>query len=216
MKTNLKAVRKKMTSYTQEEVANLTGIRLGTLRRWEQGVNEPDMGSVITLANLYGVSTDTILGTEFGENFSGIIKAIPSTDAIEVRVYGHIAAGVPIEMLESNYTHLVPKEIYDKHQNCGWLMVDGDSYNRKLPDGCLALVDFDMREPNEYAPFAVCVNGYSATVKSVKRLANGFELIPNSYDPTYTPVIYDYNKDDTDEITIIGQIVYASFPDDWL
>lgn len=84
-----------------------------------------------------------------------------------------------------------------------------------LPNGCLALVDFDMKEPNEHDPFAVCVNGYSATVKRVKRLANGFELIPNSYDPTYIPTVFDYNKHDTEEITITGQVVWATMPFDY-
>ena len=53
------------TGMTQREVAAKTGIPLGTLRRWEQGVNEPDTESLIMLADLYGVSTDQILGSAF-------------------------------------------------------------------------------------------------------------------------------------------------------
>lgn len=50
---------------TQRQVADATGIPLGTLRRWEQGVNEPDTESLVLLADLYGVSTDEILGSRF-------------------------------------------------------------------------------------------------------------------------------------------------------
>ena len=49
----------------QREVAEMTGIPLGTLRRWEQGVNEPDVDHIIQLADLYGVSTDELLGSSF-------------------------------------------------------------------------------------------------------------------------------------------------------
>lgn len=128
---------------------------------------------------------------------------------------GEITAGTPIDMTEIIDNHPCPKQIADKHPNSGWLRVEGDSYNRSIPNGCYALIDFDMKEPNEHSPFAVCVNGHSATIKKIKRLANGYELIPNSYDPTYLPIIYDYNKEDTEEITIIGQVVYAAFPFDW-
>lgn len=50
---------------TQREVAERTHIPLGTLRRWEQGKNEPDTDTIIMLADLYGVSTDEILGSGF-------------------------------------------------------------------------------------------------------------------------------------------------------
>ncbi len=32
--------------------------------------------------------------------------------------------------------------------------------------------------------YAVCVNGFDATIKRVKPLSNGYELIPDSIDPT--------------------------------
>lgn len=53
------------TGMTQRDVAKKTSIPLGTLRRWEQGVNDPDTETIIMLADLYGVSTDQILGSAF-------------------------------------------------------------------------------------------------------------------------------------------------------
>lgn len=58
---------------TQKEASEKTGIPLGTIRRWEQGQNDPDMGSLIQLAELYGVSLDEILGMDsFRSN--GLVK----------------------------------------------------------------------------------------------------------------------------------------------
>lgn len=47
---------------TQREVADATNIAIGTLRRWEQGVNEPDAESLVRLADLYGVTVGQLLG----------------------------------------------------------------------------------------------------------------------------------------------------------
>ena len=62
--TALKDARKR-AGLTQTQVAEVSGIPLGTLRRWEQGVNEPNIDMIIQLADLYGVSTDELLGSDF-------------------------------------------------------------------------------------------------------------------------------------------------------
>lgn len=51
--------------YTQQQVSAEAHIPLGTLRRWEQGVNEPDTDSLVALLDLYGASADEVLGSGF-------------------------------------------------------------------------------------------------------------------------------------------------------
>lgn len=53
---------------TQREAADAASIALGTLRRWEQGVNEPDVESLVMLADLYGVTVDELLGMPNGSD----------------------------------------------------------------------------------------------------------------------------------------------------
>ena len=205
---NLKTLRE-AANMSQKKVAESVHISTNAYQRYEYGERDIPGKVLIRLADLFSTSTDKILGTEF------IMPSSSDSDFVEVPVLGVIAAGTPIDMMEMDDTHPCPTLIRNNHPNSGWLKVEGDSYNEKLPNGCYALVDFDLKEPKENTPFAVCVNGYNATIKDIKKLANGFELIPRSYDPTYLPIIYDYNKEDTEEITIIGQVVYASFPFDW-
>lgn len=50
---------------TQAQASEASGIALGTLRRWEQGVNEPDIAAIILLADLYRTTTDDLLGSKF-------------------------------------------------------------------------------------------------------------------------------------------------------
>ena len=54
---------RKMAGLTQKQASEQLGIPLSTLRRWEQGVNEPDAASINKMADFYGVTTDYILGS---------------------------------------------------------------------------------------------------------------------------------------------------------
>lgn len=66
--TAIKDARAK-SGFTQRRASEISGIPLGTLRRWEQGINEPDIDSIILLADIYGVSTDVLLGNPTADGF---------------------------------------------------------------------------------------------------------------------------------------------------
>ena len=214
MKTNLKIVRK-YAGLTQSQVANATGIPLGTLRRWEQGVNEPDMESVVKLAELYGVSTDTILGSRFAEDLEGL-ERVAFTSFSDVPLYGSIAAGVPIEMIAVDETHPIPDPVHNAYPDSFLLRVKGRSMDRVLPDGCYALIDPCKEVTKDGAAYAVAVDGDDATIKRVRKLANGFELVPDSTDPTYKPKVYDYGEEGTETVTVLGRVVWYCVPFDWV
>lgn len=191
---------------SQEKLAAIVGCSKNSVQNYEGSKRNIPGALLIKLAEVFEVSSDYILMQE---------DDIDGDGYVDTPIYGEIAAGTPIDMTEIDATFPVPVKIRDAHPNCGLLRVEGDSFNRSIPNGYLALVDFDQKEPNERDAFAVCVNGYTATIKRVKKLANGYELTPYSYDPTYLPMVYDYNRDDTDEITIIGKVVWATMPFDY-
>jgi transcriptional regulator with XRE-family HTH domain len=60
---NLKALRKGK-EWTQEETAELIGVSPQSVSKWERGDTYPDITLLPALANLYGVSVDTILGMD--------------------------------------------------------------------------------------------------------------------------------------------------------
>lgn len=110
----------------------------------------------------------------------------------------------------------VPAQVIDKHPVSVLMRVSGNSVNRRLRDGMLVLIDLEDREPtNERDLFAVCVNGDTATLKRYRPLENGCMLLPDSYDPTIRPLVFDYNEDDTPEVTIMGKAVYPVAPLDF-
>lgn len=205
---NLANVRK-MHGKTQEQVARDIDVPVGTYRSWEQQKSSPTASRLARLALYFGCSADDLImvGSRPGDM---------DLQMIEVPVYGEIAAGEPIEMQEVELHAPVPARMMDQHPRAFLLRVVGDSVNRRILDGHYALVDPDEREPtNDRDLYAVCVNGDSATIKRYRALANGCELVPDSYDPTFRPKVYDGNEDDTPEVTIIGKVVYAVMPLDF-
>lgn len=199
---------------TAESLARIAGVEPSSVTRWRNG-SQMRKEPLRKICEYFSLTEDDILSTSIGLAAKEHGATRIDYYYVNIPVYGEIAAGTPIDMTEINDEFPIPQKIANKHPNSGLVRVEGDSFNRRLPNGCYALIDFDQREPNERDAFAVCVNGYAATIKRVKRLANGYELTPYSYDPTYLPIVYDYNRDDTDEVTIIGKVVWATMPFDY-
>ncbi len=141
--------------------------------------------------------------------------ATPDTNMVDVPLYGAIAAGTPIEMTPVENTQPIPAKVHELHPNAFLLKVEGNSMNRVLPNGSYALIDPCKTVERDGAPYAVCVNGYDATIKRVRKLNNGFQLVPDSTDPTYETKTYNYNEPGTQTITVIGRVVYYVLPFDW-
>lgn len=148
-------------------------------------------------------------------DFRGLKLKSDARDFVDVPLYGSIAAGTPIEMMEVENTHPIPAKVHDAYPDAFLLKVEGDSMNHILPNGCYALVEPSNEVEADGKPYAVCVNGYDATIKRVKKLANGFQLVPDSTDPTYPVQTFNYNEPGTETITVIGRVVYYVLPFDW-
>lgn len=210
----LKSIRK-ASGLSQVEAAKKLDVPLGTYRNWEQLIYMPrDNSTLKAIADLFHVSIEALFGYDM-VNPGDISKNVES-DMQNVPMYGKIAAGRPLYMEEVKEHYPIPSQIMRKHPNAFLLKVEGESMSNVLPNGCLALVDPKRKEPiiNGRA-YAVCVNGNSATIKRIVRLENGFELDPDSKDPTFKPTVYDYGVEGTEEITVIGEVVWYMVPFDF-
>ena len=63
MQLTLKAARTN-AKYTQREAAQRIGVTVDTISNWERGLKEPSYQALIDLANLFGKTTDYMLGLE--------------------------------------------------------------------------------------------------------------------------------------------------------
>ena len=190
--------------------ANEIGIPKSTIYTvLKNGISGGSVSTVLTMLSKLGIDSNWILKNRLIE-----VGGEPD-EFYDCPLYGSIAAGTPIEMVEVEDTFPVPSEMHHRYPDAFLLRVEGESMNRVLPNGCMALVDPCDTVEYDGEPYAVCVNGYDATIKRVRTLANGFELDPDSTDPTYKPIIYDYGVEGTETITVIGRVVWYCVPFDW-
>lgn len=190
--------------------AKKVGATKQAVGNWVNGSNAPDIEMIAKIASVYSVPLSDILGAK-----SAYEDSVVDGSWYETPIYGAIAAGTPIEMIESEGTFPIPAAKHEQYPDAFLLRVEGESMNRILPNGCYALIDpcEDVERDNQ--PYAVCVNGFDATIKRVHKLNNGFELVPDSTDPTFKPTVYDYGVEGTETITPIGRVVYYVLPFDW-
>lgn len=173
-------------------------------------MNEPDIDSIIQLADLYGTTTDDLLGSRF----SGFIAANP-VQTVPVPVLGRIAAGTPREAFSvSDETHDTPATLVEGRESCFWLVVAGNSMNRLFPEGSLVLVDpaLEVRDGDVAAVF---VNGDDATLKRVYFEGGSVRLRPESFDPEYADRVIDPTDPLAPEFRPIGRVVSYTAPDGW-
>lgn len=209
--TNYMGAIRKRSGMTQKEVSEKTGIPLGTLRRWEQGQNDPDMGSLVQLADLYGTSLDSMLG----RSSKALMRATHTAPSHAFPVVGRIAAGTPREAyMQSDATHDAIDSLWQRHPHAFWLEVAGSSMNRLFPEGSLVLIDPDEEVRNGDVA-AVFVNGDDATLKRVFFEGDSMRLHPESYDPEYPDRVIDRADPDAPAVRTIGKAVSYTAPIGW-
>lgn len=196
----------------QAQIARELGMTQQNYANYESGKQGMKSDMIERVCKLYGCTAEWLLG--FDDNNNRTSSPIIDVE-IEVPLLGRIAAGEAIEMDAVENTFPIPKAIYDKYPESFLLIVDGESMNRILPSGCYALINPTNEVTKDNAPYAICINGYDATIKRVHRLNNGFELVPDSTDPTFEPKVFNYNEPNTMTITPIGEVVWYTIPYDW-
>lgn len=205
-KDNLKRLRTSK-GLTQSQLAESLGITRPAVTQWESGWTEPKMGTIERIADILGVQKMELIDG-YGTSGDGFV---------DIPLLGSISAGTPLEMLPIDESFPCPVKHVEKYgkENLYYLKIKGNSVNRIFPNGCLALIAKNIVEGTDRDLFAVCVNGFDATLKHVEKLENGIRLVPDSYDPTIHPIIFDYTLPDTEEVTVMGKVVWATMPFDW-
>lgn len=186
--------------------ADKIGSTKQTVNNWIKGHNAPDIEKIAEIAHAYGLRLSDMLLSE-----NDPVRVIG--DFAPVPLLGTVSGGIPIEMIEDRMMKEAPSRFLDDDPDCFMVRMNGNSENRRgIFDGDFVLVSPKYREPKPGELFLVTVNGDEATLKEVTVLENGVELIPDSYDPTYTRQIYDFNDPDTPPVNIIAMYKWHCAP----
>lgn len=182
---------------TQAEVAAIIGVTQNGLSNWETGRNRVDLVTLQRLADLYGVTTDYLLGKDDQ----------PNPVVLRVPVFRKVPAGIPLEAIEDvvDWEEL-PQSMAKGGREYFALQVVGDSMWPDYLERDVVIV----RKTEICTSGDVCVvyvNGYDATLKQVKldEARGSLTIIPRN--PSYPPRTYTRQEIRELPVTIAGVVV---------
>ena len=180
----------------QADLAIQLKVGQNTISNWENGKTEPDSASLQKMSTIFDCTIDYILG------HSPLAK--PQTSGVWVPVLGDVAAGVPIEAVEDIVDY---EEIDTALAATGeffGLRIKGASMEPRIREGDVVIVrKQDDAETGDTA--VVLVNGDSATVKKIKKMPDGIQLIPTN--PAYDPMYYTAAEVESLPVRILGRVI---------
>lgn len=188
---------RKAKGMTQAEISKEIGISQNGYSNWETGKNKIDSESLNKLAELYGVSTDYLLG----KTNNAVLAPI------RVPVLGSVPAGIPLEAIEDiiDWEELPPSMATGGREYFA-LEVKGDSMWPDYLPGDVVIV---LRQPTCQSgeDCVVYINGYDATLKQVRlnEAEHSLTIVPRNQ--SYPPRTYTRAEIESLPVSIAGVVV---------
>jgi repressor LexA len=204
----LKEIRKAY-DMSQVELANKLNVAPSTIAHWELGTRQPNFDIINSISSIFDVTTDYLIGITTVPNGEVVTKLniMKST----VPVYGHIPAGTPFEAIEDIIEEVSIPDWLAKKKDLFGLKVVGDSMNKVLPDGCIAVLQkTNVLDNGDIG--AILVNGYDATIKKFFKLTDSIVLEPLSFNPDHKPIIIENGQE---TVVPIGKLLWYCAPRDF-
>lgn len=189
---------------TQLELAQYMGVSQATVSNWCKGVKLPRMSKVDKICDFFHINRSDLLVDNRSE-------ASTPTDTISyvrprtVKVYGRIAGGVPIEMIEDVIDEVdlttVPVKPGQKYFG---LKISGHSMEPDIKDGDY-IICLQTDDAESGSIVAATVNGNDATCKRLMKYQDGIRLLP--INPSYDVQYYTNKEVEELPVRVIGVVV---------
>lgn len=188
-----------MTQNNKEQIdlINDLGFNKSAVSTWCNGTRLPRMDKVDALAKYFGINRSDLIEEK---------EEAPATPSkgITINVYGRVAAGIPLEMIEDVIdTEEIPEELAKTGEFFG-LQIHGDSMEPKISQGDIVIVRKQDDAESDNIVIAA-VNGTDATCKRLKKYKDGIALI--STNPAYEPMYFSNQEIIEKPVRIIGRVV---------
>ena len=187
---------RKRDGISQKELASRLFVSQQAVGKWERNEATPNPDAIVTMAKIFSVSTDALLG----EN-----SPPTSTGGTWVPVLGEVAAGIPIEAVEDIVDYEEIDAALAATGDFFGLRIKGSSMEPRIREGDVVIVR-KQDDADTGDTVVVLVNGDSATVKRLKKEADGsMWLLPNN--PAYDPQHFTPTEITEKPVHIIGKVV---------
>lgn len=181
---------------TRQDMCDALGVKYTTFTDWVKGNSYPRIDKIELMANYFGISKADLV-EERPINKSG-------KSAVTINVYGRVAAGIPLEMIEDI---IDTEEITEELARTGEffaLQIRGDSMEPRMKEGDVVIVRRQDDAESDDIVIAT-VNGTDATCKRLKKYAEGIALIATN--PAYEPMYFSNREIEEKPVKILGRVV---------
>lgn len=182
---------------TRQDMCDALGVKYTTFTDWVKGNSYPRIDKIELMANYFGISKADLVE----EHLSDKSKR---AHGVVINIYGRVAAGIPLEMIEDIIdTEEIPEDMAKTGDFFG-LQIHGDSMEPRMKDGDVVIVR--KQDDAESGDTVIAtVNGTDATCKRLKKYADGIALIATN--PTYDPMYFSNKEIESKPVRIIGRVM---------
>ena len=182
---------------TRQDMCDALGVKYTTFTDWVKGNSYPRIDKIELMANYFGISKADLVEEHLSEK-------LKRAHGVVINVYGRVAAGIPLEMIEDIIdTEEIPEEMAKTGDFFG-LQIHGDSMEPRMKDGDVVIVR--KQDDAESGDTVIAtVNGTDATCKRLKKYADGIALIATN--PAYEPMYFSREEIASKPVRIIGRVM---------
>lgn len=185
---------------TQSDLASKMGYAdKSMIAKIEKGLIDLPQTKIIAFANALDTAPGILMGLDGTSN-----KATKSSNSTVIKIFGRVAAGIPLEAIEEVIDEEeIPEELARTGDFFG-LRISGDSMEPDIHNGDTVIVRRqDNAESNEIV--IALVNGNDGVCKRLKKYADSIALV--SLNPSYEPMYFSNAEVDSKPVRILGKVV---------
>lgn len=187
------------------ELCRLANIPKSSLSDWENGKSQPSAKSFLRILNILNITATELVRFGSSANNSPSISK-KKVNSIKIPVLGSIPAGIPIEAVQDIIDY---EEISEEMAFVGEyfaLKVKGNSMSPSIQDGDIVII----RKQEDADSGKICVvmiNGNDATLKQIKKDANGIWVLPQNPNADFKPTFYSNKEIEDLPVKVVGVAV---------
>lgn len=185
---------------TQSDLASKMGYAdKSMIAKIEKGLIDLPQTKIIAFANALDIAPGILMGLDGTSN-----KATKSSNSTVIKIFGHVAAGIPIDAIEDVIDEEeIPDELARTGEFFG-LRIKGDSMEPDIHDGDTVIIRRQDDAESDEIVIAL-VNGNDGVCKRLKKYADSIALV--SLNPNYEPMYFNQEEIVQKPVHIIGKVV---------
>ena len=191
---------RKKAGWSQEELADQMNVTRQSVSKWEGAQSVPDLEKMLRLSELFGVSTDYLLGCAPAP-ITSAVAAADGPREFPIPIIGTVRAGFGAFAFEEDYG-----EEYARVKDPGsyfYLLVKGDSMEPRIHDGDLALVH--RQDTLENGDLGVLIYGDEGEGTLKRYIQRGNCVVLQPFNPAYSEMVI--KGEDLNHLHIAGRVV---------